>query len=238
MLGRGWWAHIATRGWKDILALIALVVGLLATQQIRLVARLQATTRVKEGRTLTFLVTRTLEGNQALKGEASRLRSRLHQVQSPQLVPLQSQLGQVERVAGLDVATGSGVVLTIHDATQPSYPGEPAIYELVHDQYILHIVAVLSAAGATAIAIDNQRVVSSTAIFCAGPTIRVNGINYGSPFVIQAIGPTRQLLSALNQDPDIQGWSQLVSIRAQGSRLITVPAYRLPVDFSLAKPAQ
>lgn len=229
---------MATRGWKGTLALVALVLGLLATQQIRLVATLQETTRVKEGRTLTFLVTRILVSNQALKAQVNRLRSRLHQTQSPHLTPLQGQLGQAQRIAGLQATTGSGIVVTIHDATHPSYPGEPTIYELVHDQYILHIVAVLSAAGATAIAIDNQRVVSTTAIFCAGPTIRVNGINYGSPFVIRAIGPSGLLLSALSQDPDIQGWSQLVSIRAQGDRFITVPAYRLPVDFSLAKPVE
>lgn len=230
---------MATRGFKGTLALVALVLGLLATQQIRLVARLEETTRVKEGRTLTFLVTRTVVGNQALKARVNQLRSRLRQTpKSPRLTWLQGQLGQAQRRAGLKAATGSGVIVTIHDATHSSYPGEPAIYELVHDQYILHLVAVLSAAGATAIAIDNQRVVATTAIFCAGPTIRINGINYGSPFVIRAIGPSGLLLSALSKDPDVQGWSQLVFIRAQESHRVTVPAYGLPVDFSLAKPAQ
>lgn len=229
---------MAGQGWKAVLVLTALTLGLLVSQQMRLVATLHHTTRVKQGRILTFLVTHTLESNHTLEARAAVLASRLSRTPMINLTPARKQLLRVEELAGLQAAQGPGAEVTIHDATQKSYPGEPSIFELVHDQYILHIVAVLSAAGASAISINNQRVVATTAIFCAGPTIRVNGINYGSPFVIRAVGPSPALLQALAQDPDVQGWSQLVSIRVAARQLVKVPAYRLPVDFSVAKPAK
>ncbi len=229
---------MASQGWKIGLGSIAVILGLLVSQQIRLVGALHHTTRVQQGRILTFLVTRTLQGNHTLEAQVHRLASRLNQEPGTNLAPVRRQLLQAQQLAGLQGTQGPGVVVTIRDATGKSYPGEPSIFELVHDQYILHIVAVLSAAGARAITINNQRVVATTAIFCAGPTIRVNGINYGSPFIIRAVGPSRALLSAMAQDPDIQGWSQLVSIRTAAVRIVRVAAYRLPIDFSVAKPAR
>lgn len=141
-------------------------------------------------------------------------------------------------MAGLTPVEGPGVEVTLHDAAKPSYPGEPPVYQLVHDQYVLHVVALLSAAGATAISINGQRYVSTTSIFCAGPTIRINGINYGSPYVVRAVGPPQALLTALSDDPDVQGWSQLVSISYRAESRLKVIGYRGQVQFNDARPAK
>ncbi len=228
----------ASRRWNLVLAAIAMVLGILVSQQMRLVAVLNNTTRVQQGKILTYLVTRTIEENQALNRQVADLSSQLSGLAPPPLSPLKRHLAQAERMAGLTPVSGPGVVVKIHDATGASFPGEPAIYELVHDQYVLHIVGVLSAAGATAISIDGQRYVSTTSIFCAGPTIRINGINYGSPYVIEAVGPPLAMLAALNKDPDVQGWSQLVSIQYGMRPQLKVLGYQLPVHFSQAEPAK
>lgn len=220
------------------MGMVCMVLGMGLSQQLRLVSLLNNTTRVQQGRILTFLVTRTVEQNQILKNQVASLQSRINTLPPPRVTPIAKKLAVADRMAGLTSVTGPGVEVTLHDATKPSYPGEPPIYQLVHDQYVLHVVALLSAAGATAISIDGQRYVSTTSIFCAGPTIRINGINYGSPYVVLAVGPPQALLTALADDPDVQGWSQLVSISYRAENHLKVMGYRGQVQFNDARPAK
>lgn len=63
---------------------------------------------------------------------------------------------------------------------------------------ILHIVNILNNAGAEAIAINGQRVVSNTGISCIGVVIKVNEEKIGSPYIISAIGNQDNLESAIN----------------------------------------
>ncbi len=68
---------------------------------------------------------------------------------------------------------------------------------LIHDEDLLKLVNELKAAGAEAITVNEQRVVASTEIRCAGPTISVNNNRISPPYVIQAIGDPAGLESAL-----------------------------------------
>lgn len=228
--------RIRTQG---LMAAIALALGFLSTQQIRTVDTLKATATAQEGRTLDYLVTRTLEQNAALTVRIKALQKKVAAVAVPTLSSRRRrQIQALALAAGLAPARGPGVEVVVHDASGPLYPGEPAQLELVHDQYILHIVSLLVGQGAEAVSINGQRFVSTTAIFCAGPTIRVNGIPYGSPFVVRAVGPVAPMLKALTGDPDVQGWAQLVSIRYRARSHLEIPAYSLPVHLPLDKPVK
>jgi uncharacterized protein YlxW (UPF0749 family) len=123
-----------------------MVLGMGLSQQIRLVSRLNNTTRVQQGRILTFLVTRTVEQNQTLKNQIDNLLDRVNNLPSSAVAPMAEKLAVAKRMAGLTPVEGPGVEVTLHDAAKPSYPGEPPVYQLVHDQYVLHVVALLSAA--------------------------------------------------------------------------------------------
>ncbi len=224
--------------WGLILGMVCMVLGMGLSQQLRLVSQLNNTTRVQQGRILTFLVTRTVEQNQSLRNQIANLLNRVNNLPSPMVTPMAEKLAVIRRMAGLTSVEGPGVEVILHDAVKPSYPGEPSVYQLVHDQYVLHVVALLSAAGATAISIDGQRYVSTTSIFCAGPTIRINGINYGAPYVVLAVGAPQALLTALADDPDVQGWSQLVSISYRAENRLKVVGYRGQVQFNNARPAK
>jgi uncharacterized protein YlxW (UPF0749 family) len=48
-------------------------------------------------------------------------------------------------------------------------------------------VDLLVNSGATAIDINGERIVNTTSILCAGPTIRINDRRYPAPFVIHAV---------------------------------------------------
>jgi uncharacterized protein YlxW (UPF0749 family) len=59
------------------------------------------------------------------------------------------------------------------------------------------LVNELWAAGAEAVSVNNQRVVTRTSIRCVGPTVLVNGVRMAAPYVVKAIGPSADLEMAL-----------------------------------------
>lgn len=113
----------------------------------------------------------------------------------------QEALKNNNMIIGLTNVTGEGVTVTMKDnnsvtADTISSSDDISLY-LVHDADIRTIVNELENAGAEAISINEQRVVSTTSITCEGNVISVNGEKVSSPFVIKAIGSSLALYSAL-----------------------------------------
>jgi uncharacterized protein YlxW (UPF0749 family) len=220
-------------------ASLGLAAGVLAfwlVQEIRVQALLLRTAAIQRGQTLSYLVGQATRETDAVAARVDNLRRELAATSaSSPAVP--GRLAALETAAGLTALKGPGVVVSLADSPRPTYPGEPADYQLVHDQYVLHVVGLLFGAGATAVAINGQRYVSRTAVFCAGPTIRVNGVVSGSPFVVAAVGPPGPMLAALANDPDIQGWGELVQLHYQAVPSVTIPPYRGTLVFRYARPA-
>lgn len=99
-------------------------------------------------------------------------------------------------IAGSTDLVGEGVVITLTDGDQLSSSIDSNA--LVHDSDILTVVNELQAAGAEAISVNDQRIISTSAIRCVGPAIQVNYQKVASPFTIKAIGNSQYLESAMN----------------------------------------
>jgi len=205
------------------LGLVASVVMFGCVQQWRLESLLSQTTVAREVKILTELDQSVLHQNATLASQMQATRRQIAALAPPTSPNLGAELVRASMLAGLAPVRGAGVTVRLADASTARFPGESAQLELVHDQYVLHIVGLLVGAGADAVAIAGQRYVSTTSIFCAGPTISVNGTTYGSPFVIQAVGPPAAMMTALAADPDVQGWSQLVSIHYRTDPQLLIP---------------
>ena len=70
---------------------------------------------------------------------------------------------------------------------------------LVHEEDLLYIVNELFNAGADAVSINDQRIVSTTSILCDGNIIRINGEMIGVPITIKAIGYPERLDGAISR---------------------------------------
>jgi uncharacterized protein YlxW (UPF0749 family) len=92
---------------------------------------------------------------------------------------------------------GQGVEVILADAAK--VPADKNVNNyLVHDGHIQAVLNELYAAGASAIAINGQRLTSHSYVTCIGPVVNVDGTEHPAPFVITAIGNADVLSKALN----------------------------------------
>lgn len=141
--------------------------------------------------------------------------------------------------SGKSKVKGQGIIITMYDNPEERMPGFDINDDVIHDLDILTIVNDLKIAGAEAISINGERVISTSEIKCGGPTIRVNGRSSAVPFVIKAIGDSK-LLNASVTAPGTYG-DILKSVYQVGfdtsvEDSITIPAYSGRFDFKYAKP--
>jgi len=109
------------------------------------------------------------------------------------------ELVRAELIAGITDVEGPGIIVTMNDSTRSisaDQTADPNLY-IVHDDDLLKVVNELRDAGAEAISINNERLIATSEIRCAGSIVSVNNNRYAAPFVIRAIGDAQALDSAL-----------------------------------------
>ena len=134
---------------------------------------------------------------------------------------------------------GPGIVIKMYDNPEDEIVGQDVNDDIIHDVDVLNILNDLRVAGAEAISINGERVVSSSELKCKGPVIGINGISIGTPFIIRAIGDKKLLMAAVNA-PGTYG-DALKNIFAIGFEPevedeLLIPAYSGNFSFKYAKP--
>lgn len=107
------------------------------------------------------------------------------------------EIDELSKMAGTVDLKGEGITIVLTDGTNVKDP-EKRSDSLVHDSDVLTVVNELKAAGAEAISVNGQRIISTSAIRCVGPVIQVNYQKVAAPFEIKAIGNSQYLESAMN----------------------------------------
>lgn len=104
---------------------------------------------------------------------------------------------QFKMISGFVDLEGPGIIVWLSDSNRELYEWEDPNNVIVHDLDVLIIVNDLKTAGAEAISINGQRIMSTSEIQCAGATITINNHTYGQPFIIRAIGDPNILSAAI-----------------------------------------
>ena len=162
-----------------------------------------------------------------------------------QVKTLSEELVKAQFLAGLTDVKGPGVIVTLNDSKLPfptsqMPPGMPPS-NLVHDTDIIQVVNELKAAKAEAVCINDQRLISTSAIRCAGPTVFVNQEPQTPPYIIKAIGNPKVLATALNLPGGIG--EQLHNIDKgmfkveKSAKPLLIPAYSGGIEPKYAVPA-
>ena len=145
-----------------------------------------------------------------------------------------TQLKKDNMLLGLTDVTGEGVIITAKDGQVNKATDSISDY-LVHDADLRAIVSELCNAGAEAISINDQRIVNSTCIVCAGNVISINGEKVTSPFVIKAIGNQERLYGINRPGGYLQFMKDYTSVELKKANNIEIKKYSGALNFKYAK---
>ncbi len=214
-----------------VLLLPAVLFGLLVSVQWRTQAeRNELTVRYN---TPLLDAAKTLQNEQsALKLQLADLRAELDQIQasastqSGAAKELQAGIDQLKLVAGLNERTGDGVMVTLDDARGPS-AAKDVEKSIAHNTDLTDIVNQAWRGGAEAIAINDERIVGSSSIYCVGSTIMVNGTLMSPPFSVVVIGPQNELLATYDDPTQLRDIKQRRDVYGLGFRVSRASGLRL-----------
>lgn len=117
---------------------------------------------------------------------------------------INKELNYNNMVAGFSPVRGTGIKMTIKDGSTEFPQGDESniliLLRTLHDDDMIKVVNELKVAGAQAIAINNQRVLPNTEIFCSWAFLRINGEQIPAPFVVNVIGDPDVLETTLMRD--------------------------------------
>ena len=154
---------------------------------------------------------------------------------------LKEEVDKARMQAGLVPVKGPGVEVRLDDSLQKPGPTDDAYYFLVHDVDIQSFVNELWAAGAEAVSINDQRVVTSTSVRCVGPTVLVNAVRLAPPYIIRAIGDAKTLETALRMPNGVL--ASMSTSMAKGVRIdiqrrgdLDLPEFKGSGGFRFAEP--
>jgi uncharacterized protein YlxW (UPF0749 family) len=149
---------------------------------------------------------------------------------------LRRQVQALSLTAGLQPATGPGLVVSLNDAprTLTLPQGVKPDDLVVHQQDVQAVVNALWHGGAEAMMLMDQRVISTSAVRCVGNTLILEGRVYSPPFTVTAVGDPALLRAALDQSEQVRIYRQYVDILGLGWEVRTDQQLHLPAfDGSL-----
>ncbi len=109
------------------------------------------------------------------------------------------ELATERALAGTVSLTGAGLELTLDDSSTRALQAsdDPENY-IVHEYQIRDVVNLLWLSGATGIAVNDERFVNSTSVYCVGSTILINDTRTSPPYHIVAVGDVSRMKAALD----------------------------------------
>ena len=123
---------------------------------------------------------------------------------------------------------GPGIIIKMDDSNKLASSGENPNLYLIHDDDLLRVINELRAAGAEAISINGQRLIDTSEIRCAGPTLSVNNVRSSAPFEIHAIGEKNTLEKAIKMRGGVEDTLKVwgIQLEVETSDSVYVPPYK------------
>lgn len=134
---------------------------------------------------------------------------------------------------------GPGISIKMYDNPDSDVVGFDINDDIIHDVDVLNILNDLRIAGAEAMSINGQRVMSTSEIMCHGPILRINDRSVGTPFIIEAIGDPQLLMASVNAPNtygDLLKNVYFIGFEPKVEDKVTIQGYNGNFSFNYAKP--
>lgn len=232
---------LRSRSAQISIAVVCLVLGIMLAVQYRTSSKETELLPGRDKEILLKLQTVT-EERDSLAQEVISLRDKLSNIGSNDITTndLKDELRKANMAAGLIPVHGPGIVVTLNDSPHTLQAGSDPNALLVHDDDILRVTNDLKASGAEAISVNNERLIATSEIRCAGTTILINTTRIAPPFVIKAIGDPDTLQSGVLIKNGYLDSLKVIGIQVQVQKQndIQIPAYAGVTKFNYSQPVQ
>ncbi|MGI8684075.1 MAG: DUF881 domain-containing protein [Acidimicrobiales bacterium] len=232
------------RRYRPLLALGCILLGFLVATVARTRPADPAARLTREYR-LADLIERQQQSTTVLRREVASLRAGVEEVRGSQAggeaqaAEREQELADLGLAAGLVALEGPGVRVTLDDSELDRAPTGNVNDLVVHSQDVQAVVNALWKAGAEAVAINGQRLVSTSAVLCVGNTLLLNGTVHSPPYTVAAVGAGRDRFEAdslvRRLHDDAAAFGLRFSVDREDS--VEVPAFRGATTLTYARPA-
>lgn len=230
---------------RFVVVLVGLILGLLIGLQVRTLGLQRSGMGTSRVNVLVERLLMAQDEIKKLREEVDKLRQQISDYERAMAEGkevtqrIASELNKLRVLAGLTKVRGPGIIVWLTDSPKSRLPEDPSS-GIVHDTDLLVLVNELRNAGAEAIAINDQRVVSTTAIRCVGNLITVNGVNISPPYEVSAIGDPKKLKEALTMPGGI--FEQLttlgIPVKIYQRQDVIIPSLSVTPSLELALPSE
>ncbi len=229
---------------KVIIAIVCLALGVVLAIQFRIVQGNKITLLPNQKSTeLSNELKKVQDEKENLLRELARLEQKLGDFQNSAskenvlIKNLNEELDRYRIIGGFRDVKGPGIVVTLDNP--PKDANFNADVNIVYEyELLLSLINELNAAGAEAVSINDQRLISTSEIRSAGNAININAVPQQPPYIVKAIGNKDTLDGALNQVFGIvsilRDHRYLVSVRKQDD--ISILKYKDVVKLKYAQP--
>lgn len=189
--------------------------------------------------TLAGLITERNELVADLSAQADQLRAEIEDSSLPGTAPVREETEALTPVVGTSAVRGPAVQVVLDDAgfTLATLPTGYTVDDVVvHQQDVQGVINALWVGGAEAMMVQDQRIISTSAVRCVGNTLYLQGRVYSPPYTITAIGDPQALATALQDDPVVSNYRAWAEILGLGYEVAELDQAELPGFTGTVRP--
>ena len=221
-------------------AIVCLVLGIMVSIQFRTVKQGVGPVSEYRARELAAQLKKVREENVKLQNVKNDYESKIKEFEdtasqgSAYAKILKDELDQARILAGIEDGEGPGITVVVDDLKF----SEKVNYPLISYSMLLELLNELNAAGAEAVSINEQRIISTSEIRqIGGIHININTVSFAPPFVFKAIGDPKTLEAALRLREGIAEKLENsgVAVTITQEQLIKISKYNGVIERKYAK---
>ncbi|KPU28318.1 division initiation protein [Caloranaerobacter sp. TR13] len=232
---------------KIAFALVCLILGIIIAIQFKTVNETvgNGILPTKSAQQLALELKKLKDEKEKLLEELNSLESKVKQYEknaaeeNVYIKNLMKELQKYRMFGGYEPVKGPGIIVVVNDPPIEVQFGDDTSIIVNNYDFLLEIISNLNAAGAEAISVNEQRYTGFTEIVPAGNHLEINGVSYGPPFIIKAIGEPKILESALRLKGGVVWYMENLfnlDVQIKEEKNIEIPRYTRLNEFKYAKP--
>lgn len=222
------------------IAIVCVVLGLMVSIQFRTIKQGVGPVSEYRARELAAQLKKAKEENAKLLNVKNEYETKIKEFEntasqgSASAKLLKGELDQARILAGIEDVEGPGITVLVDDLKF----SEKVNYPLISYSMLLELLNELNAAGAEAVSINDQRIISTTEIRQVGGIhININTVSYAPPFTFKAIGDPKTLEAALRLREGIVERFEAsgIAVTITQEQLVKIPKYNGAIERKYTK---